>query len=204
MRKYFNKQTIVAFLLGAVLFSAIPVKAAIEEFILYKADYKLVINGVEFNDPDVPLMNYKGYTVGSVRKILEAAGIPITWNAKLGQAEVTSNPTSVKFNIEEENTVTATTTITIECDPVTGLPVGAEYKDSEKDGREYKTISYNDKTYISDPDLLKIYKISYVTDGTFKNKSTGNTATVDLKSDTFWIGTIMYTDISKLTEILGE
>lgn len=88
MFKY--KQLIIGFIIGAIMFSLAPVSAAIEEFILYKADYKLVINGVEYNDPELPLMSYKGYTVGSVRKILEAAGVPITWNAELGQAEVTT------------------------------------------------------------------------------------------------------------------
>jgi len=87
VKKY--KQFVIGVIVGAMLFSIAPVSAVIEEFILYRADYKLVINGVEFNDPEVPLMNYKGYTVGSVRKIFEAAGIPIIWNTELGQAEVT-------------------------------------------------------------------------------------------------------------------
>lgn len=86
------KKFILGFLTAALLFTAIPVGAAIEEYICYRADYKLVINGQEYNDPDLPLLNYKGYTVASVRKLFEAAGLNVNWNAELGQAEVSVAP----------------------------------------------------------------------------------------------------------------
>lgn len=87
MRKYINKQTIIAFLLGAILFSIVPVSATIEEYICYKADYKLLINGVEYKNEDLPILNYKGNTYGPLRSMLEAAGFTVNWNAELKQAE---------------------------------------------------------------------------------------------------------------------
>jgi hypothetical protein len=107
MFKY--KQLIAGIIIGAVMVSMAPVSAAIEEFICYKADYKLVINGIEYNDPDLPLMSYKGYTVGSVRKILEAVGVPITWNAELGQVEVN---TATLQTTNESEVMTMTETLT--------------------------------------------------------------------------------------------
>lgn len=201
MRKYINKQTIAAFLLGAILFSLAPVSAAIEEFILYRADYKLVINGVEFNDPNLPLMNYKGYTVGSVKKILEAAGATVTWNAELGQAEATSNPTSTQINNVEGNTLDKAN---MKYDPFTGLPEGAVYIDNVKNNREYKTLSYNGKIYISGNDLRKIYGIEYTIDNTFVNKSTNKYITIDFNRDSFAVKAVMYYDFSLFSELTGE
>ncbi|WP_373000730.1 hypothetical protein [Lutispora sp.] len=82
------KKFILGVLVGGIIFGSIPLAASIEEYICHKADYKLIIYGQEYNDPELPLMTYKGHTIGSVRKILEAAGLNVEWNAELGQAEV--------------------------------------------------------------------------------------------------------------------
>lgn len=105
------KKTILAFLLGALLFSAMPIKAAIEEYILYQADYKLMINGQQYSDPDLPLLNYKGFTYAPVRTVFTTAGMNINWNSVSGQAEVntpetTPNPTPApKGTIQTEDIV---------------------------------------------------------------------------------------------------
>jgi hypothetical protein len=93
MKKLFQG-IIIGFMACALLIGFTPIRAAIEEYICYKADYKLIINGQEFNDPDIPLLNYKGNTLAPVKKVFEAAGISVTWNAELGQAEATSNTTA--------------------------------------------------------------------------------------------------------------
>jgi hypothetical protein len=38
---------LIGFLLGAVIFNVTPIKAALEEYICYKAEYKVIINGKE-------------------------------------------------------------------------------------------------------------------------------------------------------------
>lgn len=86
------KKYMAGLLTGILLMSILPVYAAIEEFVLYKADYKLVINEAEYADAELPLLNYKGYTYAPVRSVFDAAGLNISWNADLGQAEVTTNP----------------------------------------------------------------------------------------------------------------
>ncbi|MHB1394989.1 MAG: stalk domain-containing protein [Clostridia bacterium] len=108
MRKY--KQFLIGFLVGAILFSLAPVSAAIEEFILYRADYKVMVNGSEYINQDLPILNYKGNTYAPFRSILEKAGLNVAWNTELGRAEVTSNPTSAQINTGEVNTMAETTT----------------------------------------------------------------------------------------------
>jgi hypothetical protein len=86
------KKFIMGFLTAALLFTAIPVGAAIEEYICYRADYKVMVNGTEYISDDLPILNYKGSTYAPFRSILEAAGLNVNWNAELRQAEVTIAP----------------------------------------------------------------------------------------------------------------
>lgn len=204
MRKY--KQFIFGFLVGAMLFSIAPVSAAIEEYLCYKADYKVMINGSEYISEDLPILNYKGNTYAPFRSILEKAGLNVAWNAELGQAEVTSNPTSAQIN-DVEGTAMNTITKT-EYDPATGLPVGSEYVDNSKDGKEYKTVKYNDEIYISTTDLEKLFGISskYVDGfGTCFFKS-GLQLSIDSKdkSNRLYANSRLYFKIALFEDQMGE
>lgn len=83
------KKMLTGIIIGVLLMSVMPVKAAIEEFILYKADYSLVIQNTEYADEELPLLNYKGNTYAPVRSVFEAAGLNVNWNAEMKQAVVT-------------------------------------------------------------------------------------------------------------------
>jgi hypothetical protein len=187
----------LGFLVGAILFSSVPISAAIEEFICYRADYKVLINGEEYISEDLPVLNYKGNTYAPFRSILEKAGLEVAWNADLGQAEV-SSPTSAQIDNGEVNKMS------IEYDVITGLPVGAEYVEREYDSRKYKAISYNGKTYISESDLKRVYNIAYSTKGTFINKDTNETVTINFRTDTLAVKAVIYTDLSLFDTIIGE
>lgn len=89
LKKY--KQLITGFILGACAFSIFPVKAAVEQYILYKADYKVEINGKEYTDPDNPILTREGVTYAPLRSMLSAAGLDIGWNADTGVATVNTN-----------------------------------------------------------------------------------------------------------------
>ena len=93
MKKRVIKQFFVGFIMAAIIFSTIPIKAAIDEYICSKANYKVMINGTEFNASDYPILNYNGSTYAPFRAMLEAAGMSVNWNAQLGQASVTNNST---------------------------------------------------------------------------------------------------------------
>jgi hypothetical protein len=88
------KKFIMGLVLGVLIMSIIPVKAAIEEYICHKADYKVMVNGTEYANSDLPILNYKGNTYVPFKSTLEAAGLNVNWNAKLGQAEVASPTTT--------------------------------------------------------------------------------------------------------------
>ena len=140
------KKFITGFLTAALLFTALPIGAAIEEYICYRADYKVMVNGEQYISEDLPILNYKGSTYAPFRSILEAAGLAVEWDAELNQAEVTA-PDAPTKEVEA-----------MEYDATTGLPVGAEHVD-------YKgcttAIEYNGNTFMSRPDLSKYLGVKY-------------------------------------------
>jgi hypothetical protein len=153
MRKY--KQFIVGFLVGAMLFSIAPVSAAIEEFICYRADYKVMIDGVEYTHPDLPILTYKGNTYAPFRSVLEKAGLNVNWNAELRQAEVTSNPTSAQINNEGEVVDMPGATITQTPDGITQIDTW--------EGKQYIGI-----LYIRNKVREKGYDLSKMNDGSWQ------------------------------------
>lgn len=147
------KKLALGFLVGALLFSIMPVKAAIEEYICYKADYKVVVNGVEYTNSDLPILNYKGNTYAPFRSILEAAGLTVNWNAESGQAEVI-DPSSQSSNVQsgggEGETVADTQTITQTPDGLRTI----FRNDKVVDGKLVADNSY----YVSLDDIYMKYK----------------------------------------------
>lgn len=196
MRKY--KQFIIGFIVGAMLFSIIPASAAIEEYICYKADYKVMINGEEYISPDLPVLNYKGNTYAPFRSILEAAGLNVNWNTELNQAEVTSS--------KEVNAISPSSKI--EYDYNTKLPIGAEiveFKDCKN------AVKYNDKIYLSLGDLSSKFGVKSVflnvKDRTETFMKNDKIVIVDLKaSDHGFLNSLgtPYYNIDLFAELIGE
>jgi hypothetical protein len=92
------KHLFLGFVIGAVIFSTIPIKAAIEEYVLYKADYKIMVDGNEYADQELPILNYKGNTYIPLRKVSDLLGVKLNWNAELGQAEITKSSSEQGVN----------------------------------------------------------------------------------------------------------
>ena len=76
------KKFVLGFLVGALIFSIIPVSAAVQEYVLQKSDCKLIINGKEYANKELPMLNYKGYNyipADSFRQICEQIGAKFEW-----------------------------------------------------------------------------------------------------------------------------
>jgi len=171
------RQLIIGVCIGSILFSIFPIKAAIEEYICYKADYRVMINGKEYKDPDLPILNYKGYTYAPLRSMLEAAGLNINWNAELGIAEITTpepekNEPSKETNTTPDNEKEPETPSTTEPDttePDTTTPTDPNLPENFNDaklpnGMEYVwyndswCIKYNGEYYMEMSLLIQKYK----------------------------------------------
>lgn len=56
-----HKQLIMGFLLGALVFGIVPVGATVQDYLLKKSTAKLMVDGVEFANKELPVLNYQGY-----------------------------------------------------------------------------------------------------------------------------------------------
>lgn len=89
------KRFIGGFLSGALLFGAISAFAV--TYVANPVDFKVLVNGEEFvSDP--PALEVEGRTYLPLRAMGDALGVPVEWNAELGQAEVGIAPASVEIN----------------------------------------------------------------------------------------------------------
>jgi hypothetical protein len=165
---------IIGFFVCALMIGVMPIKAAIEEYICYKADYKVVVNGAEYANPDLPILNYKGNTYAPFASILKTAGLNVTWNADLKQAEVTTPITQEELTMSESTTPLAEYSAALpEIKPdISLLPAGATFTTY----RECDTaVLYNGETYLSKDDLATKFGVYY--------------KSIDLKA-----GTVTYTN----------
>ncbi len=83
------KKFILGLVLGALIFSVAGVFAA--SYVADVAGFKVLVNGKEFvSDP--PALVVEGRTYLPLRAMGDALGVPVNWNAELGQAEVGITP----------------------------------------------------------------------------------------------------------------
>ena len=83
------KKFISGFVLGAFIFTAVGAFAA--SYVADVAGFKVLVNGKEFvSDP--PALVVEGRTYLPLRAMGDALGVPVNWNAELGQAEVGITP----------------------------------------------------------------------------------------------------------------
>jgi len=111
------KKFILGLILGMLIMFVIPVNAAIEEYICYKADYKVLVYGIEYTNADLPILNYRGNTYAPFRSILETAGLNVDWNTGLRQAEVTKGDNTMDI-IQIRNSKTLDGLKTVEIDGI--------------------------------------------------------------------------------------
>lgn len=141
------KRFIAGFITCLILLSAIFMTGFAENALnVFLNTFPIYINGQQI---EVEAYNINGRTFVSIGDV-----------AKYFGATVVNNETEKKIEIKASLPKTLTSTKSkIEYDPITGLPIGAEYVEAEKDGIKYKLIKYNAEIYISIKDLNTIYEI---------------------------------------------
>lgn len=95
------KKFILGFLVGALLFSAMPIYAAVQQFVLYKTDYKVLFNGKEYTDNDYPALSYKGKTYIPIRTLIDAFNLNL--DMSINKTIDITKPLGEWINIEEYN-----------------------------------------------------------------------------------------------------
>lgn len=88
-RKY--KHFVIGFLVGALLFTFIPANASVQEYILQKSLAKITVDGKEFANKDLPVLNYKGYNyipASVFRGICEKLGLGFDWVGETNEIQI--------------------------------------------------------------------------------------------------------------------
>lgn len=203
MKSVHLKSIVLGIVIGSLVSSIIPIKAAVEEYVLQKSDCKLVVNGQTVDDSKYKVLNKDGINymaVAAIKPIVTSIG---------GQFNFDNNTKTISINTSGEgvssiNSTTQTqTTNDIQYNESTGLPIGAEYIEY-KDCK--KAIKYNGKIYVSQSNLYTKFKFKSKTviDNKAIFEKDGVQVSIDLsnKNLAYNVGAVMYFDISLFS--IGE
>lgn len=86
--------------LGAVATLATPGYAAVKQYILTQITYPIVVNGVEYKDAELPILNYEGSTYVPLAKLGDLTGVNYKWNDTLKRVEIGAVPDAVETTPE--------------------------------------------------------------------------------------------------------
>jgi hypothetical protein len=94
MKKFINKQTISAFIIGALITGCIPAYAAVQEYILTSTASKITVDGAEVKNDQLPMMSYQGYNyipAATFRDICDKIGVGFEWNNEAKEIQITTS-----------------------------------------------------------------------------------------------------------------
>jgi hypothetical protein len=126
------KKFIIGFIIGALLTLGSSVFAEqVKQYILTEASYPIFVNGFEYSDKELPILNYNGNTYIPLSKIGDITGLNYRWNDTLKRVEISTASTSSnesreivhRENIENEIIKDFTDDIKLETGNKTGLKV---------------------------------------------------------------------------------
>lgn len=102
------KNFAVGVLVGALLMvSAYAGAAAVNEYLLIKADYPIYVDG-ELYESNLPVLNYQGNTYAPLRAVSELLNVKIFWNAELHRVEITPGQPPIENSAFRNIVVTGT------------------------------------------------------------------------------------------------
>ena len=122
MKKFF-----FGFILAALLFSAMPIGAAVEQYILTPSAAKIVVDGAEVKDNKLPIMNYQGYNyipAATFRSICDKIGVEFEWD---------NTTKEIQLSTKEVKAVSETVVPAAELTPTTTTTPAAQNANTEQD-----------------------------------------------------------------------
>lgn len=81
------KYITLGIIIGATTIATPSIASEIKEYVLYKADYKLLVNNHAYENSDLPVLNWKGNSYVPLKAVGELLDADVTWNP-IGQVEI--------------------------------------------------------------------------------------------------------------------
>jgi hypothetical protein len=97
--------------LGISISTLTPIFATVQNYILTKVNYPIVVNNVEYIDDKLPILNYEGRTYIPLRAVGDILNANVEWNEELFRVEIGKldkietivyNNDNIKLNYKEE------------------------------------------------------------------------------------------------------
>ena len=101
------KYIALGIIIGATVIATPSIASEIKEYMLYKADYKIIVNGQPYSNDELPILNYKGVTYTPLKAIGTLLNSDVQWNAEAGQVEIGKKVVQIT---EDQNPSPPTTT----------------------------------------------------------------------------------------------
>lgn len=99
-----HKQLIIGFLLGALLFSIVPVGATVQGYLLKKSSAKLMVDGKEFANKELPVLNYQGYNyipAAIFRETCNTIGVGFEWAGVKNEIQINTGKSKTLQPVKE-------------------------------------------------------------------------------------------------------
>lgn len=87
------KKFVLGFLTAALLFTALPIGAAVQQYVLQPTAAKIVVDGAEVKDDNLPIMSYQGYNyipAAVFRNICDKIGVGFKWDNEKKEIQITT------------------------------------------------------------------------------------------------------------------
>lgn len=83
---------------GTLMFSISSMAATVKQYILGEPTYPVYVQGLPYESPDLPIMNYEGNTYIPMKAVGDMLGASVTWNDQEKRAEIVYGATDPKEN----------------------------------------------------------------------------------------------------------
>lgn len=90
---------IVGLMAGSAAMAVLPAMAAtVKQYMAVDAAYPIYVNGLPYENTDLPLLNYEGSTYVPLRAVGNLLGANVTWNESLRRVEIGGSGTIEQHN----------------------------------------------------------------------------------------------------------
>ena len=82
------KSLTIGITLGVTVSIFIPVFATVQQYILTKVNYPILVNGQEYVNEELPVLNWEGNTFIPLRAVGDILEVKVNWNEELKRVEI--------------------------------------------------------------------------------------------------------------------
>lgn len=99
-----TKNIIIGIAIGISITSIPTFANTVKQFVLTKVSYPIIVNGEEYVNNELPVLNYEGSTYVPLKAVGDVLGSNVKWNSDLGRVEIGDGSNTVP-ELSQKSTV---------------------------------------------------------------------------------------------------